>query len=182
MMFTYANAPTTTRSIRIKKESDLILEREAERYGLSVNALVSNLVDRYVDSLRFFQSSGIICMSNDTLRALLEPLSDEELSDAAYSRGTARVRDSLMQRGMKVSYDSVLWYISQVLGQYDGWFRCDHYREEKMDVLHLSHTYGYKWSIFIMNYVSSIFSEILGLKINTVISDNSVNIEVIKKT
>jgi hypothetical protein len=181
-MFTYANAPTTTRSIRIKKESDLILEREAERHGLSVNALVSNLVDRYVDSLRFFQSGGILCMSNETLLALLEPLSEDEISEAAYNRGTARVKDSLMQRGMKVSYDSVIWYISQILGQYDGWFRCDHYKNEGSDVLHLSHTYGYKWSVFIMNYVTSILSQILGLKSNTVVSSSSVNIEIVKKS
>lgn len=49
------------------------------------------------------------------------------------------------------------------------------------DVLHLSHNFGYKWSLFIVNYVTSIFHSVLGAKTNTVISTNAVNIEIIKK-
>jgi hypothetical protein len=179
-MFTYAGAPSTTRTLRIKKESDLILEREAERHGLSVNALVSNLVDRYVNSLRYFQSGGMLSMSNETLLELLSHISDEDISDTAYRHGSVKIRDSLMQRGMKLNYDNVVWYINQILGQYNGWFRCDHNREMRMDTLHLSHSYGYKWSIFISNYVKSILIDVIGLKTNTVVSNNAVNIEIIK--
>jgi hypothetical protein len=85
-----------------------------------------------------------------------------------------------MQRGMLVNYDSVLWYIQQILGGYNGWFRCDHIIEEKMERLHLSHNYGFKWSIFIMNYIASMLKEVIGLKINTVMLKNAVNIEISK--
>lgn len=179
-MFTHASTPSTTRTVRIKKESDLILEQEAERHGLSVNALVSNLIDQYVNSLRFFKSGGMISMSNETLLALLNQISDDDVSDTAYSLGNDRVRDSLMQRGMKVNRDSVLWYISQILGLSNGWFRCDHNRDEGKDILHLSHSYGYKWSVFIVNYVNSILIEVLVVKTNTVISNNAVNFEIFK--
>ena len=179
-MFTQASAPSTTRTVRIKKENDLILEREAERHGLSVNALVSNLVEHYVNSLRFFQSGGMVSLSNETLLDLLGHISDEDVSDSAYRRGCARVRDSLMQRGMKVNYDSVYWYVSQILGQYNGWFRCDHIQGECVDTLHLSHSYGYKWSVFVVSFVDSILREVLGVKTNTVVSTNAVNIEIIK--
>lgn len=85
-----------------------------------------------------------------------------------------------MQRGMKVNRDSVLWYISQILGLSNGWFRCDHNRDEGKDILHLSHSYGYKWSVFIVNYVNSILIEVLVVKTNTVISNNAVNFEIFK--
>ena len=179
-MFIHSKTPSTTRTIRLKQESDLVLEREAERNGISVNALISNLVDHYVNSLRYFSSGGMITMGNETLMMLLEKLPDEEIEDSAYATGGQKVRESLMQRGMAVSYDSVMWYLSQILGQYNGWFRCDHHAEEKIDRLHLSHNYGFKWSIFIMNYVASMLKEILDLKINTVMLKNAVNIEVIK--
>lgn len=180
-MFINTGVPSTTRTIRIKKESDLVLEREAERHGLSVNALVSNLVDRYVDSLRFFQSGGMVSMSGDTLMALLDTMDEDELTSVSSSRGVARVRDSLLQRGMKVNYDSVLWYICQILGQYNGWFRCDYHRGDASDSLHLSHSYDYKWSVFILNYVNSVFMNVLDVKTNTVASNNAVNIEIMKK-
>ena len=81
---------------------------------------------------------------------------------------------------MKVNYDSVLWFISQILGQYNGWFRCDHNKDESRDFLHLSHSYGYKWSVFVMNYVNGILRSVLGAKTNTIISNNAVNIEILK--
>jgi hypothetical protein len=179
-MFVHSKVPSSTRTIRIKKESDLVLEREAQRHGVSVNALVSNLIDHYVYSLRFFTSGGMLSMNNETLMALMENLSDEEIADTAYARGSQKVRESLMQRGMLVNYDSVIWYVSQILGEYNGWFRCDHIVEEKMDRLHLSHNYGFRWSIFIMNYIASMLKEVLSLKINTVILKNAVNIEIPK--
>jgi len=177
-MFVNASAPSTTRTIRIKKESDLVLEKEAERHGLSVNALVSNLIDRYVDSLRFFQSGSMVSMSSETLIALLDTMDDDEITSVSSSRGVARVSDNLLQRGMKVNYDSVLWYICQILGQYNGWFRCDYNRGDASDRLHLSHSYGYRWSVFILNYVNSVLIKVLDFKTNTVISNNSVNIEI----
>jgi hypothetical protein len=179
-MYIYSKVPSSTRTIRIKKESDLILEREAQRHGISVNALISNLIDHYVYSLRFFTSGGMISMNNETLMALINNLSDETVADTAYAYGGQKVRESLMQRGMLVNYDSVIWYILQFLGEYNGWFRCDHIIENKVDKLHLSHNYGFKWSVFIMNYIASMLKEVLELKINTVILKNAVNIEVLK--
>jgi hypothetical protein len=179
-MFTHSKVPSSTRTIRIKKESDLVLEREAQRHGISVNALISNLIDHYVYSLRFFTSGGMLSINNETLMSLVEHLSNEQIADTAYARGDQKVRESLMQRGMLVNYDSVLWYIQQILGGYNGWFRCDHIIEEKMERLHLSHNYGFKWSIFIMNYIASMLKEVIGLKINTVMLKNAVNIEISK--
>ena len=112
---------------------------------------------------------------------LLGHISDEDISDTAFRRGIDRIRDSLLQRGMKVNYEGVLWFVSQILGQYNGWFRCDLNKADSRDFLHLSHNYGYKWSIFVMNYVNSILKDVLGFKTNTIISNNSVNIEIIKR-
>ncbi len=172
---------TITRTVRIKKESSLILESEAERSGLSVNALVSNLVDQYVISLRFFKSGEMISLSSDIIVGLLDTLSEEEISEFSYQMGSLRVKDDLMQRGIKVNYSSVLEYISQILGQAYGWFRYDNNENGFMDSLHLSHNYGYKWSVFISSFVSSIFVEVIGVKVNTGISANAVNFEINKK-
>ncbi len=174
--------PSKTRTIRIKEESDRILEREADRAGTSVNALVSGLVDRYVDTLRFFQSGDMLSMNGNTLEALLGHISDDEIADEAYVQSTALVREGLMQLGMKLNYDNVLWYIRQVLGQYYGWYRCDYNKDDASDTLHLSHGYGYKWSVFIASYITSILKEVIGFRTNIVISVQSVNIQILKKS
>lgn len=180
-MLSNAQAQTTTRTMRIKKESDLILEKEAERNGISVNALVSNLVDRYVNSLRFFISGGMVSLNSDVLVSLLDSISDDDIAEISSKLGSLRVKDSLLQRGMKVSYDSVLWYISQILGQSYGWFRCDHNRDERVDSLFLSHNYGIRWSFFVLGFVSCILVDVIGVKVNTGVSVSAVNFEIIKK-
>ena len=58
-------------------------------------------MDHYVNSLRFFQSGSMVSMNSDTLMSLVNLLSEEDLSEASYEPGAVRVRDSLMQRGMK---------------------------------------------------------------------------------
>jgi hypothetical protein len=181
-MFTFASKPTTTRTIRISQENDLTLEREAERNGVSVNTLISNLISRYVDSIRFYDSSNMIAIGSDTIMAFMENLSDEEIFETAYQRGKMRIRDSLLQRGMNINYNSVLWFISQVLGIYNGWYRCDHNLTDTSERLHFSHKNGYKWSVFLDGYLSAIFQEVLKRKINSVISEQAVNIEVLKRS
>jgi len=176
------NEPSKTRTVRIKEESDLVLEREADRAGTSVNALVSSLVDRYVDTLRFFKSGSMLSMSGNILEAFLGHISDDEIADDAYELSTSLVREGLMQLGMKLNYESVLWYIRQVLGQYYGWYRCDYNEDDALDILHLSHDYGYKWSVFLSSYISSILKEVIDLQLNTVISIKSVNIQILKKS
>jgi len=48
-----------------------------------------------------------------------------------------------------------------------------------VDSLHLSHSYGYRWSVFVVGFVSSILVEVIGVKVNTVISTNAVNFMII---
>lgn len=70
------------------------------------------------------------------------------------------------------------WYITKVLGENQGWYRCDYTEEGKQSLFHLTHQMGFKWSLFLGSYISSAFNETLGLKCNTVTMNNAVNIEV----
>ena len=117
-------------------------------------------------------------MSSDIIVGLLDTLSEEEIAEISYLKGSLRVKDSLMQRGMKINYDSVLWYIREILGQAYGWFRCDYNKDGFVDSLHLSHGLGYKWSVFISNFVSSILVEVIGVRVNIGISANAVHFEI----
>ena len=174
--------PSITRTLRIKEESDNILQREADRAGTSVNALMSSLIDRYVGTLRFFKSGEMLSISGISLAALLNYISEDEIAGEAYAQSTTLVREGLMQLGMNLNYENVLWYIRQVLGQYYGWYRCDLFGEDLSDTLHLSHGHGYKWSVFVANYITSILNEVIDFQTNMVISAQSVNIQILKKT
>lgn len=121
-------------------------------------------------------------MSGNILEAFLGHIADDVIADDAHALSTSLVREGLMQLGMKINYKNVLWYIRQVLGQYYGWYRCDYNEGDASDILHLSHDYGYKWSVFLSSYITSILKEVIELQLNTVLSDKSVNVEILKKS
>ena len=117
----------------------------------------------------------------ETLMQLLSHISEEDIADIALLRGKQSIQYNLLQRGKKIDYNNVLWFISQILGTYHNWFRCDHHKNELIEKFHFTHNCGYKWSVFITNYLSTIFTEILNLRIDTIIFENAVNIEIQKK-
>lgn len=149
---------------------------------MSVNALINKILIHYVNSHRYYESGNMISMSTNTFMTIFDQISKNDVEDTAYGLGNQKVNESLMRRGMEVNYNNVIWYISQILGEYNGWFRCDLLQEQKMDHLHLSHTFSRIWSDFLANYISSIFRDVLGLEIQPVILENAVNFEIVKNS
>ena len=167
-----------TRTIRLNQDNDEVILREAERAGMTVNALINKILLQYVETLRFYEYGNMISMSTDTFMTFIDRMTIEEIEEMAYGLGNLKTQESLLRRGLDVNYENVLHYISRLLGEYNGWFRCDCIQDETTDSLHLSHPFDKKWSYFIANYISSILREILGLKISLVILENAVNFKV----
>lgn len=171
---------STTRTLRLDKDYDELLQRESKRGGMSVNALINKLIQQYVDTLRYYEDGKMISMSTSTFMTVLDQLSQNEIEDLSYGLGTQKASESLMRRGLETNYTNIVWYISLILGEYNGWFRSDFIIGKDVDSLHLSHTHGKKWSYFIAQYVSSILREELGMQVNLVVLENAVNYKITK--
>jgi hypothetical protein len=177
-----SQGPSKTRTIRLNQDSDSIIQNDAERLGMSANALINKIILHYVNTHRYYEAGNMISMSTNTFLTIFNQLSKHDVEDTAYSLGNQKLNESLMRRGLEVNYQNVIWYLTQILGEYNGWFRCDLFQGDRVDHLHLSHSFSRKWSDFLANYVSSIFREILGLEVKQVIMENAVNFEITKKT
>lgn len=169
---------SVTRTIRLEEDQEEALIHEAEKRGFSVNALIGHIFDRYITGYRFFDTSNMLVMGSSTINEFLGRLEINEISEIGDIAGQARIRSSLMQRGRKLNFENLAWYISQVLGENYGWYRCDYREEGNQATFHLTHQMGYKWSVFLESYITSAFNEILNRNCNTVTMINAVNIEV----
>lgn len=167
-----------TRTIRLNKDNDDVIQSEADRNGMTVNALINRVLLQYVDTLRFYEYGNMISMSTDTFMTVLGTLPKEEIEDMAYGLGNQKLRESLLRRGLEINYENVIHYIRQLLGEYNGWFRCDYIPGNGSDSLHLRHPFDTKWSYFVANYISGILREVLGYKTNLVILENAVNFKI----
>lgn len=171
---------TATRTVRLEAEQDDALIKEAERRGYSVNSLIGHIFDRYLSGYRYYDVSGMLVMSGETINEFLQRLEISEINEIGDVAGQSRIKNGLFQRGKRINFENLIWYITQVLGENHGWFRCDFLKENGQTSLNLTHQMGYKWSAFLGSYIVSAFNETLGLKCNTVIMNNAVNIEIIR--
>src|ERR671924_933199 len=75
---------TVTRSFRFENEISKILEDEAERMGISVNALVGVILRRYCEFTRYLSKIDMIVINREFLTYLLDTYDD----DSVFSMGT----------------------------------------------------------------------------------------------
>jgi len=153
-----------TRTFRIEKRFDDALREEASKLGTSVNSIANHILKKYTESDRHFGEGQSITLSPRTHQNILNRVDEDQIIEAGRESGLVVPKDRLFMGGMPLDRDSVIWYISQVLGGYDDWFTCDVHERKDGTHLHLRHVYNIKWSLFLEGYISALIEEILEIK------------------
>ena len=159
----FAKGKTVTRTIRIDEGYDEIIKYEAERRGVSVNTVLDQLLRKYVQSYRYFENLSAVTLSANSLQALLEVIEEDEIIAIGKELGKERPYELILKRGIKPSYESAKWYILDVLGNQSGWLSASISDRGGTEFIHLSHPFGYKWSLFLQGYFGVFFKEVIGL-------------------
>lgn len=155
------------------------MKEEAERHGLTVSALISQLIRQYVLVTRFAERTPAITLSLKVFDSLLGSVADDDLIALAEKTGQTVPEEEILQRGKPRNYDTVAWLLEVVYGKYNNWFCCSHTKINGKDRLHLSHQLNQKWSIFVGSYVHGIFKSNLDLDPKIERRPNSVTIDLI---
>jgi hypothetical protein len=153
---------TVTRSMRIDEGIDDILKSEAKKRGVSVNTLLDQYLTRYAESYRFFENMSAIVLSAQTLMGFLKFMDEEDIERLGMALGKERPFELLLKRGVQPTYEAAKWYLNKVLGSHSGWFSSSVNESEGIELIHMSHPFGVKWSRFLKGYFGSFFWEILG--------------------
>lgn len=175
---------TITRTFRIDEEWDGVLRIEAERQGVSANTLVNQIFHRYSLFDRFADRYEVLTIPQKTFITLLAAATETGLAQAGKNSGSTRPKDGLLMMGRPLNFDSVTWMVTQLYGgaYYGRWFKCDHYVTRSEDAFHLRHNLGRKWSIFVSNYLISMFKSILDIDVRIEILDQTLTFTVEHKT
>jgi hypothetical protein len=168
----------TTKTIRIEAWLDDVLRDEAENNAYSVNSIVENLIKSYVLNDRFFTHDQLINISPTTLSSLIDRLEEEDVFAAGRDAGRINAINNLLIRGMPLDYDSLKWFIMEVLDGYSGWFRCSYHEMGDDYMFHLRHGLGRKWSCFIDAYLESVFKNLLDIDVRAEIIDGTVTLRI----
>jgi hypothetical protein len=167
-----------TRTFRLNPEFDKVLNEEAEKHGLTVSALLNQMIRQYILITRFSERVPAITLSYNTFAPIIERVSDKDLVDVAEKTGSIVPEEAMLQRGEKLTFDSVNWFIDTVYGRYGNWFNPFTSRINGTERIHLMHQLNHKWSQYLGGYMRSMFTSILDMEPQVETRKNSVTINV----
>jgi hypothetical protein len=170
-----------TRTFRIENEYDEALREEAEKRGTSVNGLANQIFKKFTQSERYFGKGQSITLSPRTFESIISLIDEQGVKEAAINAGSFVPKDRLLMRGMSVNRESVLWFITDILGGYNDWFTCDIHERKNHTLLHIRHGFNKIWSLYLMYYLESMFKELLqksGVKFD--LTDNTLTLRLPK--
>jgi hypothetical protein len=172
---------TVTRTFRVEEDWDKVLQEEAHWQGISVSALLSLIIRRYVVVQRYLDKYSTLIVEHKVLAPLLDKLSEEDIAEAGRKSGSILPEEALLRRGLPHNFESLLWLIEEVYGRYGYWFDTDYYTTEEENMFHLRHNIDKKWSIYISSFISSMFKSILDIDLKPELREDSVTIHIPKR-
>jgi len=155
---------TVVRAIRLTEELDEDLKAGAESNGITVTSLISSILTKYISVDKQSQSLGTIQVARQWFSHILDATSEESLRNYY-----PMMRDEWKSRiefrtAHRLDFES-FWKALEDTGIYSGLFQCNVIRSDpKRFSLTLHHTFGQKWSNFLEDVVSNMFTG-LGAKI-----------------
>ena len=158
---------TISRSFRIDEETLRKLYSEAERAGISPNALHNQILKDYFQFYIFAKKFGIVNLSTTTLSSFVDCCCKEEIIKIADFSASTLVNDGMKTIGLPLNYESILFFIEKIFGGLAGWFKCNHYKMDNKEIFHLRHNLGNNWSVFITEVICQIFKNLLNEELET---------------
>jgi len=171
---------TITRTFRIRKDWDNVLQEEATRQGISVNVLLNKLLRKYSLYSRWTDRDNSISFPQRTLREILKTVQFESLAEAGAKSGALDAINIANAMGLALNYESFIYLITEHLGgpYFARWFHCFHHAQGNKDIFHLQHDFGPGWSVYLEKYILSFLRSLTDADAKTRIYDYAVTLEV----
>lgn len=113
-------------------------------------------------------------MSPITINLILENLTPEQAYETVAKSGAKVAKNTLLMRGKTIDREALVWYITELLGDTNGWFTCDMHTKKDHWMFLIRHDYDKIWSSFLAGYIMAMISEILDTELEIEYTDRSL--------
>ncbi len=165
------------RSIRVSSRLAASLEREAREAKISVNSLVSSILERHDEWGKQAERFGFVHISRDLFGQFLDAIDDDDLALMAREFGRSMSTDLIVFWFKEVSLESVLRYLS-LLSEYQKLFTLDLTELHGSYVIIAHHAFGEKGSVWFLNFLREAVETNLGVTTSAKHTKTSVRIEI----
>jgi hypothetical protein len=171
------NSPSTVRSFRIDESLSEVLNGEAERMGVSVNAMINSILKQYSEFTRFQAKLDMMTINREIFKNLLGQLSDNESYSLGLEMGKDIPNDTILFWKKNVSYESVLEYLEKIICTYGYVGTFDELETDKYKIIVIRHRLGPNGSKFLHGYLKSMLKQTLDLEPAIDVTDYSVKLQ-----
>ena len=174
-----ARSASITRSFRFESDVLNVLDEEAKRMGISINALVGIILRRYVEFTRYLSKIDMVVINREVLTSLVDMLSEEEVYNLGIKLGQTVMTDTIMFWKKETTEKAVMEYIEKMVCRYG---RLGTYDERRMPggqmAIVVRHRLGKNGSRFLEGYLQEGLKHTLGIDAIFEITDSSVKCEI----
>jgi hypothetical protein len=169
---------TVTRSFRLSPEILSTLDEEAERMGISVNALVGTILQRYSDFTRYLSKIDMVVVNREFLTTLLESNDEETVHRLGMKLGETVLVDTVIFWRKEITQKAVLDYIEKVICRYGHFGTYDEKQiSQTTKTIVIRHRLGRKGSRFLEGYLRSGIKHSIGYDATFEATDSSIKFD-----
>ena len=151
-----------TQSIRIDDGVYATLQKEASSKSVSMNNLVNQVLNRYVEFDRFVSKFQFLFFHKNLVLRGLQGFNEKDVRGVGNGVGAAFAKDAFLTMGLPFNKDSMKYFIETVVSGYKNFGKCERHPVGTKELFYLRHDLGPKWSAFLSGYVSGAFKSVLG--------------------
>ncbi|MDQ3909340.1 MAG: hypothetical protein M3232_02915 [Thermoproteota archaeon] len=174
-----ARSSSITRSFRFESDVLTVLDEDAERMGISVNALVGIILRRYAEFTRYLPKIDMVVVNRELLTSLIDRLSEEQVYKMGARLGQTMLADTIMFWKKETTEKAVMEYIEKMVCRYG---RLGTYDERRLPggqmAIVLRHRLGKNGSRFLEGYLHEGLKHTLGVDAVFEITESSVKCEI----
>ncbi len=168
-----------TRSFRFESDVLAVLDDEARRMGISVNALVGIILRRYVEFTRYLSKIDMVVINREILTSLIDLLDEESLYSVGMKLGKTVLADTVMFWKKETTEKMVMEYIEKMVCRYGHLGTYDERRMPSGEMaIVIRHRLGKNGSRFLAGYLQGGLKHTLDIDAIFEITDSSVKCQI----
>jgi hypothetical protein len=167
---------TTLRTVRLTRDLDNLLQKDAKAKRMSVNSLMTAMITKYAEWDRHAEKFGFVSLTRDGLRLILEAVDDNKLSQIGKHHGETTNKEFLMFWFKKINIHIFLDGLS-LFCKYARVAEYDLETDGKNYTITMHHELGEKWSNWLGHVISQGIETDLGLNPKLDFSKSSIIIK-----
>ncbi len=169
---------STVRSFRIDKHFSEIINSEAERMGISVNAMIKSVLKQYAEFTRFQSKLDMIVINREVFRRIINQIDEEEAYNLGLEMGKDIPNDAILFWKKHVSIDTVIEYIEKMICIYGHIGTFDKINDETNRIIVIRHRLGINGSKYLLGFIKSLFIYTVKSQPEISITDYSLKIQI----